>query len=105
MNPRLCVISATALAVAACASPPVNKPIDPARLVNLTLQPVRIAPSAQGGLLLGEWTGCQVDFVGRGTGDNVWQFNVAPTRRVPTFEACLASLRTQPGVEAVSIAQ
>jgi len=106
MNPlRVLALSVLALALAACASTDTDKPTGPSQLANLTLQPARVSPSAQGALLLGSWTGCRIDFVGRGAGDNVWQFNVAPTARVPTVEQCLASLRTQPGVEAVQTAK
>lgn len=106
MNPlRALVPSVLVLALAACASTNTDAPTGPGQLTNLTLQPARVPPSAQGALLLGSWTGCRIDFVGRGTGDNVWQFNVSPTSRVPSVDQCLASLRTQPGVEGVQAAK
>jgi len=102
---RVYVMSALTLALTACASTDTDTPTGPGQLTNLTLQPARVPPSAQGALLLGKWTGCRIDFVGRGAGDNVWQFTVAPTARMPTVDQCLASLRTQPGVEGVQVAK
>lgn len=95
---------AAAVLLGACAAD-TDRATGASQLVNLTLQPARVPPSAQGGLLLGSWTGCRIDFVGAGSGQNVWQFTVAPTARVPTVEQCLASLRTQPGVEGVQVAK
>ncbi len=102
--PASAIVSCVLL-LGACASDNTDRATGPAQLVNLTLQPARVPPSAQGGLMLGTVTGCRVDFVGTGPGQNVWQFNVAPTARVPTVDACLASLRTQPGVEGVQAAK
>lgn len=102
---RISAAAALALALGACASDNTDRAMGPAQLVNLSLQPARVPPSAQGALLLGSWTGCRIDFVGTGPGQNVWQFNVAPTSRMPSVEQCLASLKTQPGVEGVSPAK
>lgn len=100
---RACLLPCLTLVLAACATTGTDTPAGPSQLTNLTLQPARVPPSAQGALLLGSWTGCRIDFVGSAPGQNVWQFTVAPTARVPTVEQCLASLRTQPGVEGVQV--
>ena len=98
------VLAATA-ALAACASSDRNTdtPTGPGQLVNLTLQPVRVSPNPQGALLLGSVTGCRIDYVGTTPAANTWQFRVSPTSRMPTVEQCLASLKTQPGVEGVQV--
>lgn len=101
---RLCVTSALLLAVSACGTTG-STPVGPGELVNLTLQPVRVSPNPQGAFALSEVTGCNLEFVGRGTAANVFQFRVRPTQRVPTLDACLAALRTEPGVEGVAIAR
>lgn len=95
---------AAAVLLTACAAD-TDRATGASQLVNLQLQPARVPPSAQGALALGTVTGCRIDFVGAGSGQNVWQFSVAPTARVPTVEQCLASLRTQPGVEGVQVAK
>jgi hypothetical protein len=97
------LLVATTVALTACAttSPNTDTATGPGQLVNLTLQPARVSPNPQGALLLGSWTGCRIDFVDRAPGDNVWQFRVAPTARVPKVEQCLESLRGQPGVTGV----
>jgi len=101
---RLCVASALLLTVSACGTTG-STPVGPGELVNLTLQPVRISPNPQGALLLSTVTGCNLEFVGRGPSENVFQFRVRPTQRVPTLEACLAALKTEPGVEGVAVAR
>ena len=101
---RSLALIAVALALAACAAGS-TQPTGPTQLVNVGLQPARITPNAQGAMALGVVTGCSVEFVGRGQGDLVWQFRVAPTARVPSLDACLSSLRTQPGVTAVDVAR
>jgi len=100
------LLAATA-ALAACASSDRNTdtPTGPGQLVNLQLQPARVPPNPQGALLLGTWTGCRIDFVGTTPAASTWQFRVSPTSRMPTVEQCLASLKTQPGVEAVQVAK
>jgi hypothetical protein len=97
------LLLATTVALAACATTSQNTdtPTGPGQLVNLTLQPARVSPNPQGALLLGSWTGCRIDYVDRGPGENVWQFRVSPTARVPKIEQCLESLRGQPGVTGV----
>ena len=98
------LLAATA-ALAACASSDRNTdtPTGPGQLVNLQLQPVRVSPNPQGALLLGSVTGCRIDYVGTTPAANTWQFRVSPTSRMPTVEQCLASLKTQPGVESVQV--
>jgi hypothetical protein len=97
------LLIATTAVLAACAatSPNTDTPTGPGQLVNLTLQPARVSPNPQGALLLGSWTGCRIDYVDRAAGENVWQFRVSPTARVPNVEQCLESLRGQPGVTGV----
>jgi len=99
------LIAVLAASLAACASGDTNRPIGPTQLVNVTLQPARVSPHAQGALLLSAATGCYVEFVGKGPGDLVYQFRLGPTQRVPGLPQCLASLRIQPGVTAVEPAQ
>lgn len=101
---RLCVTSALLLTVSACGTTG-STPVGPGELVNLTLQPVRVPPNAQGAFALSEVTGCNLEFVGRGPAEPIFQFRVRPTQRMPTVEACLASLKTQPGVEGVAVAR
>jgi hypothetical protein len=98
-------LAATAAALTACATGNTNTPVGAPQLVNVTLQPARISPNPQGALLLGEVTGCFVEFVGRGAAEPVFQFRVAPTQRVPSMEQCLKSLRSQPGVTAAELAR
>jgi hypothetical protein len=93
--------SALALVLAACASD-TNRPIGPSEAILLTLQPARITPHPSGALLLSSLTGCYIEFVGAGPAEPVYEFRVAPTRRVPSIEQCLESLRSQPGVTAVA---
>jgi len=88
--------------LAACASEGTDAPIGPAQFVDLQLQPVRVAPNPQGAFALGEVTGCRVQFIGPAAGADTWRFSIQPTRRVPTIAGCLASLKSQPGVVAVS---
>ena len=99
------ILLAAAAALAACASSDRNTdtPTGPGQLVNLKLQPVRVSPNPQGALALGTVTGCRVDYVGTTPAADTWQFRVSPTSRVPTVEQCLASLKTQPGVEGVQV--
>jgi hypothetical protein len=99
------ILLAATVALAACASSDRNTdtPTGPGQLVNLTLQPVRVSPNPQGALLLGSVTGCRIDYVGTTPAANTWQFRVSPTSRMPTVEQCLASLKTQPGVEGVQV--
>ena len=99
------ILLAATAALAACASSDRNTdtPTGPGQLVNLTLQPVRVSPNPQGALLLGSVTGCRIDYVGTTPAANTWQFRVSPTSRMPTVEQCLASLKTQPGVEGVQV--
>jgi hypothetical protein len=82
-----------------------DKPTGPLQLFNLGLQPVRVPPNPQGALLLGEATGCYIEFVGRGQGEAVYQFRVGPTSRVNSVDKCAESLRRQPGVTSVTIAR
>jgi hypothetical protein len=98
--PRPWLIAVVAASLAACASGDTNRPVGPTQLVNVTLQPARIPPHAQGALLLSAATGCYVEFVGKGPSELVYQFRLGPTQRVPDLPQCLASLRTQPGVTA-----
>jgi hypothetical protein len=94
-----------AVALAACATGDTNHPVGPTQLVNVTLQPARVPPHAQGALLLSTATGCYVEYVGRGPQEPVYQFRLAPTERTPTLQQCLASLRSQPGVTGVDAVQ
>lgn len=102
---RALFVSVSLCAVAAADAAGTDKPASPPQLFNLTLQPVRVPPNPQGALLLGEATGCYIEYVGKGPAEPVFQFRVAPTQRVPTLEKCLASLRTQPGVTGVAPAK
>lgn len=102
---RSLALIAVALALAACAAGSTNQPTGPTQVVNVGLQPARITPNAQGAMALSVVTGCFVEFVGRGAGDLVWQFRVGPTARMPTLDACLSSLGTQPGVTSVDVAR
>jgi hypothetical protein len=95
-----------AVALAGCAGGgSTTQPTGPTEVLNVGLQPARLTPDPQGAMALSAVTGCFVQFVGRGSADLVWQFRVGPTARVPTMDACLASLRTQPGVTSVEIAR
>lgn len=103
MNPyRLYVASTLVIALAACGTTG-STPVGSGELVNVTLQPARVPPNPQGAFALATVTGCSIEFVGRGSAEPVFQFRVRPTERVPTVEACLASLKTQPGVEGVAV--
>jgi hypothetical protein len=97
-SPLLWAIAAT---LAACASD-TNHPTGPIEPVLITLQPARITPHERGALLLSTFTGCYVEFVGRGPAEPVYEFRIAPTQRVPSIDDCVASLRSQPGVLAVA---
>jgi len=99
---RIFFVLAALCLVSAADAAGTDKPVGPTQLFNITLQPVRVPPNPQGALLLGEATGCYIEYVGKGPAEPVFQFRVAPTDRVPTMEKCLASLRTQPGVTAVA---
>jgi hypothetical protein len=103
MNIRTLIALAGAV-LGACATGDTNRPIGPTQLVDVTLQPARVPPHEQGALLLSAVTGCYVEFVGKGAGEHVYRFRIGPTERTPTFERCLASLRTQPGVTGVAAA-
>lgn len=100
-TPASGIALAAAVLLSACASGDTNRPTGPVQLVNVTLQPARVPPHAQGALLLSAATGCYVEFVGRGPAEPVYQFRLAPTQRVPDLQQCLSSLRTQPGVTGV----
>ena len=102
---RAIFVSAALCVVSVVDAAGTDKPAGPPQLFNITLQPVRVPPNPQGALLLGEATGCYIEYVGKGTGESVFQFRVAPTERVPAMERCLASLRTQPGVTGVAPAK
>lgn len=91
-----------AIGLAACATG-ASVPVGPGQIVNITLQPVRVPPNPQGAMALSAVTGCTITFVGRGPAEPVFQFRVQPSQRVPDFEQCLASLKTQPGVEGVAV--
>jgi hypothetical protein len=88
-------------ALAACASD-TSHPVGPLESVLITLQPARITPHERGALLLSTFTGCYVEFVGKGPSEFVYEFKIAPTRRVPSLDQCLTSLRNQPGVTAIA---
>lgn len=94
-----------AIVLAGCAAADTNHPTGPVQLVNLTLQPARVPPHANGALLLSAATGCYVEFVGKGPAEPVYQFRIGATQRVGSLESCLASLRSQPGVTAVEAAK
>lgn len=102
---KVVFVSAALFVVSAADAAGTDKPAGPTQLLNITLQPVRVPPNPQGALLLGEATGCFVEYVGKGPAEPVFQFRIAPTARVPTMERCLASLRSQPGVTAVAPAK
>jgi len=101
MRLRIACFAAAALAAGVVYAAGTDKPTGPLQLVNVGLQPVRVSPNPQGALLLSEVTGCYVEFVGRGKGEAVYQFRIAPTAKVSTLDKCLASLRSQPGITAV----
>ena len=105
MKTAQAILFAATAALAACATSDRNTdaPTGPGQLVNLKLQPVRVSPNPQGALALGTVTGCRIDYVGTTPAADTWQFRVSPTSRVPTVEQCLASLKTQPGVEGVQV--
>ena len=100
-RPRIALLTMIAAALAACASD-TNRPTGPIEPVLITLQPARITPHERGALLLSTFTGCYVEFVGKGPADPVYEFRIAPTQRVPSIDECLTSLRSQPGVIAVA---
>jgi hypothetical protein len=102
---RVVLVSAALCVASTADAAGTDKPAGPTQLFNITIQPVRVPPNPQGALLLGEATGCYIEYVGKGPAEPVFQFRVAPTQRVPTMEKCLASLRTQPGVTAVAPAK
>lgn len=91
--------------LAACASGDTNTPTGPLQLLDITLQPARVPPRAEGALMLSAATGCYVEYVGKGPRELVFQFRVAPTRRVGSIEECVTSLRGQPGVTGVQPAR
>ena len=94
-------LAAAAAVLAGCAAGDTNHPIGPVQVLDITLQPARIPPHEQGALLLSAATGCYVEFVGKTSTRDVYQFRVGPTQRVPDMDKCLESLRIQPGVTAV----
>lgn len=102
---RLSVLVWIGAVLTACASGDTNTPTGPLELVDITLQPARIPPRAEGALMLSAATGCYVEYVGKGARDLVFQFRVAPTRRVGSIEECMTSLRGQPGVTGVQPAR
>ena len=95
------VLAAAAAVLAGCAAGDTNHPIGPVQVLDITLQPARIPPYEQGALLLSAATGCYVEFVGKTSTRDVYQFRVGATQRVPDMDKCLESLRIQPGVTAV----
>ncbi len=99
------LLLAIAIALTACAGRDTNHPTGATQLVDISLQPARVPPNQQGALMLSTVTGCYMEYVGRGARETVYQFLMAPTQRVPSFDQCLASLRTQPGVTAADIAR
>jgi hypothetical protein len=90
-------------ALSACASGDTNTPTGPVQLLDITLQPARVPPRPEGAMLLSAATGCYVEYVGKGAVEPVYQFKVAPTKRTPSLDQCIASLRGQPGVTGVEI--
>ena len=96
---------AIVVALTACAARDTNHPVGPAQQVDITLQPARIPPHQDGALMLSTVTGCYVEFVGKTGREPVYRFLLAPTARVPSFDQCLASLRTQPGVTGAELSR
>ena len=96
----------TVMMVAGCAteSAPVAAPAG-STTVLVQIQPARIPPNPQGAFALSTVTGCNVTFLGQAAGTDTFRYAVAPTSRMPDVQQCIASLRTQPGVLAVSAAQ
>ena len=99
------LLCGVATALTACASGDTNTPVGPVQQVDVTLQPARIPPHEHGALMLSTVTGCYVEFVGKTDREPVYRFRLAPTARVPSFDQCLASLRTQPGVTAAELSR
>lgn len=102
---RLSVFVWIGTVLTACASGDTNTPTGPVQLLDISLQPARIPPRAEGALMLSAATGCYVEYVGKGASELVFQFRVAPTRRVGSLEECMTSLRGQPGVTGVQPAR
>jgi hypothetical protein len=99
---RILGMAAVALGLTACATGS-STPTGAGQLVNVTLQPARVPPNPQGAMALSAVTGCDIQYVGRGPVEPVFQFQVRPSERVPQFERCLELLKVQPGVEGVSV--
>jgi hypothetical protein len=98
---RASTLALVCVALTACASGDTNTPTGATQLLDITLQPARIPPRPDGALMLSAATGCYVEYVGKGAVEPVYRFKVAPTKRTPSLEQCIASLRIQPGVTGV----
>jgi len=92
-----------AAALAGCAKdqPPMAAPAG-SKTVDVQIQPARIPPNEQGAFALSTYTGCNIVFLGKAAGTDTFSYGVATTQRMQTLDQCLASLRQQPGVLAVS---
>ena len=99
--PLCTLLVAAALAGCATDQPPMAAPAG-SKTVDVQIQPARIPPNEQGAFALSTYTGCNIVFLGKAAGTDTFSYGVATTSRMATIDQCLASLRQQPGVLAVS---
>jgi len=76
--------------------------IPASQLYEVKIQPVRIPPNPQGAFALSTATGCDVIYITKAAAADTVTYAVRPTSRVPDATKCVESLRSEPGVEAVS---
>ena len=99
--PLSALLLAALLAGCATDQPPMAAPAG-SKTVDVQIQPARIPPNEQGAFALSTFTGCNIVFLGKAAGTDTFSYGVATTSRMATIDQCLASLRQQPGVLAVS---
>ena len=101
VKPAFALLLVAALVGCATDAPPRAAPAG-SKTVDVQIQPARIPPNEQGAFALATFTGCNVVFLGRAAGTDVFSYAVSTTSRVPEMSQCLASLSQQPGVLSVS---
>lgn len=104
---RVATTAATTLllVVTGCASTPAGlreARIPPAQTFDVRIQPARISPNPQGAFGLSAATGCDVIYISKTGSPDVVTYAVRATSRTPNVDECVARLRAQPGVEALT---